>query len=195
MHVVNASESGIESREAALQALRQVGQPDAALQGVLIYVPAKKPETDEQMQVDPFSIYGKCGAVFPQDDGDEYLSLCLRARPDHATEIRKAFASSLAGPAFAVIDAIGGGASWPHLRAALGVDSGREILVALLAPSDRQAAALKTEEGWSDEAREFLRATLSMTVKTRGKTWSAASQTSFGGSFSLASSYLICPLR
>ncbi|TGQ83209.1 PglZ domain-containing protein [Mesorhizobium sp. M8A.F.Ca.ET.207.01.1.1] len=101
------------------------------------------------------------------------MSLCLRARPDHATEIRKAFASSLAGPAFAVIDAIGGGANWPQLRAALDVESGREILVALLAPNEKQATALKTDQGWSDEAREFLRATLSMTVKTRGKTWSA----------------------
>ncbi len=173
LQVVDAAEGGIEAREAALQALRQVGQPDATLESILIYVPAKRPETDEQMQVDPFSIYGKCGAVFPQDDGDEYLSLCLRARPDHATEIRKAFASSPAGPAFAVIDAIRGGASWPQLRAALGVESGREILVALLVPSERQAASLKTQEGWSDEAREFLLATLSMTVKNRGKTWSA----------------------
>lgn len=59
------------------------------------------------------------------------------------------------------------------MRAALDVESGREILVALLAPNEKQATALKTDQGWSDEAREFLRATLSMTVKTRGKTWSA----------------------
>ncbi|WP_210237982.1 PglZ domain-containing protein [Mesorhizobium sp. M8A.F.Ca.ET.207.01.1.1] len=45
--------------------------------------------------------------------------------------------------------------------------------MALLAPNEKQATALKTDQGWSDEAREFLRATLSMTVKTRGKTWSA----------------------
>ncbi|TCU21803.1 PglZ domain-containing protein [Rhizobium azibense] len=169
--VVDASESGIEAREAALSALQEVGKPNSGLDGVLIYVPTKKPQTDEEMQVDPFSIYGKCGAVFPQDDGDEYLSLCLRARPDHITEIRKAFAAMPAGPAFAVIDAIGGGASWPHLRAALGVESGREILAALLVPNDRQSVALKSADAWTDEAREFLRTTLSMTVKTRGKTW------------------------
>jgi hypothetical protein len=80
---------------------------------------AKRPETDEQKQADPFALYAECGAVFPQDDGDEYLSLCLRARPDHATEIRQVFAGSPAGPAFAVIDAIGGGVSWPQLRATL----------------------------------------------------------------------------
>lgn len=171
--VVDASESGIEARQAALAALVDLGKPEPAVEGVLIYVPARKPSTDEAMQVDPFSIYSKCGAVFPQDDGDEYLSLCLRSRPDHTTEIRKAFAATPTGPAFTVIDAIGRGASWPTLRSALGVESGREILTALLVPSDKQSAELKRQEGWSDEAREFLRATLSMTVKTRGKTWSA----------------------
>lgn len=173
VHVVDAAESSIESREAALLALKEVGQPKAPLEGVLIYVPAKRPETDEQKQTDPFAVYAECGAVFPQDDGDDYLSLCLRARPDHATEIRQVFAGSPGGPTFAVIDAIGGGVSWPQLRATLKVESGREILVALLAPSTSQAEALKAQEGWAQEARDFLRATLSMSVKTRGKTWTA----------------------
>jgi hypothetical protein len=33
--------------------------------------------------------------------------------------------------------------------------------------------ALKSTDGWFEEAREFLQATLGMTVKTRGKTWNA----------------------
>ena len=97
----------------------------------------------------------------------------LRARPDHATEIRQVFATSPSGPTFAVIDAIGGGVSWPQLRATLRVESGREILAALLAPSASQSEALKGQEGWVQEARDFLRATLGLSVKTRGKTWSA----------------------
>lgn len=173
VRVVDASESSIESREAALLALRDVGQPKAPLGAVLIYVPAKRPETDEHKQADPFALYAECGAVFPQDDGDEYLSLCLRARPDHATEIRQVFATSPSGPTFAVIDAIGGGVNWPQLRATLRVESGREILAALLAPSASQTEALKGQEGWVQEARDFLRATLGLSVKTRGKTWSA----------------------
>ncbi len=173
VRVVDVSESSIESREAALLALRDVGQPKALLEGVLIYVPLRRPETDEQKQVDPFALYGECGAVFPQDDGDEYLSLCLRARPDHATEIRKMFSTAPTGPSFAVIDAIGAGVNWPQLRATLKVESGREILAALLVPSTGQAEALKAQEGWTQEARDFLRATLSMSVKTRGKTWAA----------------------
>ncbi|KWT98888.1 MULTISPECIES: PglZ domain-containing protein [unclassified Variovorax] len=173
LHVVDTAESSIESREAALRALQQLGKPKPQLEGVLIYVPARRPETDEDKQTDPFSVFAACGAVFPQDDGDDYLSLCLRARPDHATEIRQVFAASSGGPGFAVIDAIGGGVSWPQLRATLGVESGREILSALLAPSAAQADALKSQDGWVQESREFLRATLAMSVKTRGKTWSA----------------------
>lgn len=135
IRVVDASESSIESRETALSALREVGHPKALLEGVLIYVPAKRPETDEQKQADPFALYAECGAVFPQDDGDEYLSLCLRARPDHSTAVRQLFAREPAGPTYAVIDAIGGGVNWPQLRATLKVESGREILAALLVPT------------------------------------------------------------
>ena len=176
VRVIDASESSIESREAALHALREVGQPKAPLEGVLIYVPLKRPESEAQMQEDPFALYAECGALFPQDDGDEYLSLCLRAKPDHATAIRQVFSNSPAGPTFSVIDAIGGGVSWPQLRSTLRVDSAREILAALLAPSVSQADALKAQEGWMQEARDFLRATLGQSVKTRGKTWAVLAE-------------------
>lgn len=173
IRVIDASESSIESRHEAIMALREVGRTKHEIDAMLVYVPQRRTEADEEKQVDPFSIYAQSGAVFPQDDGDDYLSLCLRAKPDHATEIRRIFAGSPNGPSFSVIDAIGGGASWPQLRAALRVESGREILTALLAPSAKQADALKAQEGWSDEAREFLRVTLGMSVKTRGKTWTS----------------------
>jgi hypothetical protein len=173
--IIDASESSIESREAALLSLREVGHPQTPVDGVLIYVPRKRPETDEDKQADPFALYAECGAIFPQDDGDEYLSLCLRARPDHATEIRQVFNNASGAPSFAVIDAIGGGVSWPQLRATLRADSGREILTALLAPTATQAAALKEQESWVQESRDFLRATLGLSLKTRGKTWSAIS--------------------
>ncbi len=176
VRVVDTSESSIESRETALLALREVGHPQSPVDGVLIYVPRKRPETDEEKQADPFAVYAECGAVFPHGDGDEYLSLCLRSRPDHATEIRQVFGNSLGGPTFAAIDAIGGGVSWPQLRATLRVESGREILSALLAPNVVQAAALKEQEGWIHEARDFLRATLGLSLKTRGKTWSAIAE-------------------
>ncbi|HCW69911.1 MAG TPA: PglZ domain-containing protein [Thalassospira lucentensis] len=171
--VIDASESSIESRHEAIMALLEVGKTNREIDALVVYVPQRRTETDEEKQADPFSIYAQSGAVFPQDDGDDYLSLCMRAKPDHATEIRRIFAGSPNGPSFSVIDAIGGGASWPQLRAALRVESGREILTALMSPSAKQEDALKTQEGWSDEAREFLLATMGMSVKTRGKTWTS----------------------
>lgn len=175
VRVIDATSSSIESREAALKALLEVGQTQAPLEGVLIFVPTKRPEMDEQKQRDPFAVFTAAGDVFPRDDGDDYLSLCLRAKPDHATKIRQLFSTSPNGPSFTVIDAIVGGSNWPQLRAILQVDSAREILTALMNPSTTQLEAMKAEDGWMTEARDFLRITLGLTLKTRGKTWAALS--------------------
>lgn len=173
IRVIDASESSIESREAALLALRQVGRSNGEVRGLLVYVPRQQPQSETQKQFDPFALYAECGAVFPQDDGDDYLSICLRAKPDFHTEVRRVFAENPKGPSFAVIDAIGGGVSWPQLRACLKVESAREILVALLAPSASQIESFKTHQGWMQEAQAFLQATLGMAVKTRVQTWAA----------------------
>lgn len=170
--LVDASASSIESRERALVTLRELGRSGSSLVGMLVYVPAKAPRTEEEKQADPFAVYAEAGAMFPQDDGDEYLSLCLRAKPDHAAEIRKVFEATPGGPSFAVIDAIGGGVDWPQLRARLSAESSREILRALLAPTTQQRDALASQEGWQQEAREFLRASIGLDLKTRSKSWS-----------------------
>ncbi|RMD59088.1 PglZ domain-containing protein, partial [Candidatus Parcubacteria bacterium] len=93
IQVVDASESSLEARRQALAAFQALGQPHSGLEGLLVYVPAPAPLSDEEKQRDPFALYGACGAVFPDptNDGDEYLSLCLKAKPDHATEIRRVF--------------------------------------------------------------------------------------------------------
>jgi hypothetical protein len=170
-HLVDATESSIESRLAALRALKDLGNPQAPVKGLIVYVPARKPLAPEQKQADPFALYTECGAVFPEDDADEFENICLRAKPDHATEIRRIFAQN-PSPSFEVVDAIGGGLNWPQLRATLKADSARDILAALLSPSDDQLKALKAQDGWSKEARELLRVSLSMDVKTRAKSWS-----------------------
>ncbi|MDT3683242.1 MAG: PglZ domain-containing protein [Truepera sp.] len=169
--VVDASASSIESREQALATLRDLGRQGSSLEGLLVYVPTKAPRTEDEKQDDPFAVYAEVGAMFPQDDGDEYLSLCLRSKPDYATEIRKVFDTTPGGPSFAVIDAIGGGVDWPQLRASLKAESSREILRALLAPTVHQRDALASHEGWQHEAREFLRASIGLDLKTRSKSW------------------------
>ncbi|HOD42533.1 MAG TPA: PglZ domain-containing protein, partial [Candidatus Wallbacteria bacterium] len=132
--VVDASESSILGRETALKILNDFGYSRAKIEGVVIYVPAKLPITDEDKQRDPFSIYTVCGTYFPDGDGDEYMSICLKFKPDHSAEVRKIFGENN-NPPFEVIDAIGGGAGWPILHALLKSSSAVEIILSLLAPS------------------------------------------------------------
>lgn len=160
VRVVDAGESSLESREAAMRILLEMGPPDSQLDGMLVYVPASPPLTDEDRQRDPFAVYAQCGEIFPQNDGDSYQDLCLRALPDHGPEIRKIFQGAKEPPAFSVIDALEGGTSWPQLRSALGAESTREILLALLNPSELQKKALGNKKDWLKEIPEFLQKTL-----------------------------------
>jgi hypothetical protein len=166
--VIDAGESSIESRERTIAALQALGESDPQLKELLVYVPARVPRTDEEKQRDPFAVVATCGAVFPAGDGDEYRSLCLKAKADHATEIRRIFAEN-PDPSFAVIDALGGGAGWPTLQALLGVESARDILFALLAPTESQEKALKSDQPWVPEAKALLQASLGMKLLTKSK--------------------------
>jgi len=170
--VVDATESSIASRADAITALIKLGNHD--VEQLLVYVPVAKPLDDEVKQKDPFALYSVCGDVFPNGDGDNYQSLCLKAKPDHATQVRAVFEQD-PNPSFAVIDAIGGGLNWPNLRALLNVESTRDILFALLVPSERQQSALKENETWVSETKALFRASIGLGLKTRGKTWSAIS--------------------
>ena len=172
LKVIDASESSITSREEALKTLKQLGSTNTALRGLLVYVPAKAPETDEAKQRDPFALYSVCGSVFPDAVGDEYMHICLKAKPDHGTEIRRIFSEDPI-PAFAVIDAVGGGKGWPNLQVALDVDSANDILFALLSPTIEQKKALDDQESWVSEAKELFSVCLGLKLITRGKTWSS----------------------
>ena len=123
--VVDATESSIESRELAMETLQSIGQRNSDVTSLVVYVPASAPLSDEEKQRDPFAIYTVCGATFPSGSGDEYLSLCLKSKPDYATEIRRLFSEN-PSPSLAMIDAIGGGAGWPTLQTLLKVESARD---------------------------------------------------------------------
>ena len=173
IQVVDASESSLDARREALNAFNRLGEPNSGLEGLLVYVPAPAPLNDEDKQRDPFALYGACGAVFPDptNDGDEYLSLCLKAKPDHATEIRRVFSQD-PDPSFAVIDAIGDqGGRWPTLQTLLGVESARELLLALLAPDDKQQQGLDSKGNWLAEAKTLLNSTLGLHLTTKLKGW------------------------
>ncbi|KSV61617.1 hypothetical protein N182_13650 [Sinorhizobium sp. GL2] len=168
--VIDASEGSIEARETAMLIFAALGRPGGSKE-LLIYVPAKAPVTDEDRQTDPFAVYSACGAIFPDGDGDTFESICLKAKPDHAAEIRRLFTENSA-PTFALIDNVGGGLSWPTLRTCLDAESAREIILALLVPNPQQVGKLKEIEGWVPEAKALLERTLGLKLKTKGTTLS-----------------------
>lgn len=172
LKVVDAGKSSITSREQALDVLKELGESSSKLKGLLVYVPAKAPETDEEKMLDPFSLYKVCGSFFPDGAGDEYMDLCLKAKPDHGTDIRRVFSEDPA-PSFAVIDAIGNNKGWPNLQVVLKADSANDILFALLSPTGTQKEALKASESWVPEAKELFSVCLGLNLITRGKTWSS----------------------
>ena len=168
--VVDASESSILSREQAIKALQALGNRE--LENLLVYVPKNKPIEEEEKQKDPFALYLACGDVFPDGDGDNYLSICLKAKPDHSTQIRSVFEKD-PNPSFSVIDAIGGGFNWPQLRTVLKVDSAREIIYTLLNPDEKIQKALKENDSWVSEAKELLNQSIGLSLKTKSKSWSS----------------------
>src|SRR5258708_15221125 len=169
--LVDGSDSSILAREGARLGVACLGKPGQPKK-LLVYIPAKRPVTDEERQKDPYAVYAACGAVFPDGDGDGYESLCLKAKPDNATEIRRLFAEN-PSPPFALIDNVGGGLSWPTLRTCLRAESAREILLALLAPTEKQIEALNASEGWAPEAKALLAKALGLKLMTKGKTLSS----------------------
>lgn len=168
--VVDASESSIEARETAMLALASLGKPERPKE-LLVYVPAKPPLSNEARQADPFAVYAVCGAVFPDSDGDGYESICLKAKPDYATEIRRLFVEN-PSPPFALIDNVGAGQSWPTLKTCLQAESAREIILALLVPTQKQAEQLKANDGWVTEAKSLLERSFGLKLMTKAKTLS-----------------------
>ena len=168
--VIYATKSSIESRDAAAEALMDLGRTSPPIDELVIYVPAKVPVTDEARQRDPFAVCGACGTVFPEGAGDEYLQLCLRHKPDHGAAIRKVFQQD-PNPAFQVIDRIGGGDGWPILQELLNKRSATEILLILMAPGELHKNGLTDGNSWVGEAKSLVQSTLGLSLKTKAKNW------------------------
>jgi len=164
--VLDAGTSIIEQRENAMQAFGDLAS--GKLHQLIVWTPLRKPESDEDAQTDPFSALSRSGTFFPHGDEDEYRSICRRAKPDHLTEIEKLFAEG--DPAFATVDALDEGGSWPQLKSLLNANSAKEIILGLLAPKPEQEVALKDNPGWATEAREFIERTLGHKLRTKGQT-------------------------
>ena len=89
--VVDTTDSIILGRERAMDAWVNLSKAGKQPQYLVVYVPAKPPESDDEKCRDPFQIFALGGAAFPDGDGDSYLSLCRRAKPDYAAKVEALF--------------------------------------------------------------------------------------------------------
>jgi hypothetical protein len=172
---IDAGESIIAGRELALTEWLKMAKPAKSKQQkqLVIYVPAPKPESDEDKCRDPFQIFALGGAAFPEGDGDNYQALCRRAKPDFAAQIEALFQAGV--PDFDMVDNVGAGKGWPRLRTLLGVESAAEILVAFLSPTEKQMTALDADASWQTEFRGFCADVLGYTIKSKGQKWTTLS--------------------
>lgn len=164
--VIDAAQSVIEQREAATEALAML--TEGQIHQLVIWMPALRPEDNDGKQRDPFSVFAEIGAVFPQGDGDDYASICRKAKPDHVPEINRLFAEG--EPSFEMVDALDQGGAWPKLKTLLGANSAKEILLGILSPKPEQEEALKKDPTWVTEAKEFFARSLGLKLKTKGQT-------------------------
>ncbi len=163
--VIDASKSVIERREMASDALLALGE--GRIHQLVVWIPADPPQDDEGRQRDPFSVFCQVGTMFPQGDGDDFVSICRRAKPDHISEINRLFAEG--EPSFEMVDALDQGGSWPKLKTLLSANSSKEILLGILSPKRDQETALKNDPTWVAEAKDFIQRILGHKLKTRGQ--------------------------
>lgn len=174
--VIDAGASIIVGREQALTEwlnLARPGKPAKQQRQLAVYVPASRPESDEEKCRDPFQIFALGGATFPEGDGDSYQVLCRQAKPAFATQVEALFRAGV--PDFETVDNVGAGKDWPRLRTLLGVESAAEILAAFLCPTETQAAALNEDASWQTEFKDFCADVLGYAPKTKSQKWAMLS--------------------
>ena len=173
--VIDGTESTILGREHALDRWRRLMDDQKKQQHLVIYLPIRKPKTDEERQQDPYQIFAIGGKEFPRDDGDQYQALCHKAAPDLVGQIDELFKHSV--PDFDTINnLIEGKANWPKLRTILKVESAVEILVSFLSPSPEQKSILEEDDSWIPEFYDFAEMALGLTLITKSKKWSKISE-------------------
>ncbi len=162
--VIDATLGSLATRQQAIKVLSKL----TAGQQLLIYVPKRAPMEDEEKQKDPFALYAVAGAIFPDPErsGDNYSDICLKAKPDQATEIRALFEKN-SHPSFEVINAMGGGVSWPTLQATLVTEGAVNLLFKLMVATDEVQTKLAAQESWLSEAQSLFSSVLGMTLRTK----------------------------
>lgn len=156
--VVDATNSLVLAREEALDAWAHLS--DKAGLRLVVYLPWEKPKNLRARRDDPFAPFSLGGAVFPNGDADSYRELCLQAFPAQEAEVERLFDAG--DPSFEAVNSLAGGAIWPSLRSLLGVESEREMILSLLAPTASIKSSLEAGGSWLEEARRLINASLGL---------------------------------
>lgn len=120
---------------------------------MLVYVPFAAPLTQQDKLLDPFYTFSFGGTVFPSDAADKYENLCKACFSDKEQKIAELFSQE--EPDFDTLDALGGGNTWAKLQTLTSGKSEKEILLAILAPSEKQEEALSKDKTWYKEYKEI----------------------------------------
>ena len=170
--VVDASEGSIESREASLRGLQELGKSptDRSIDSVLIYVPTAPPTQDHVRQHDPFASFAAAGTYFPARDGDEYRNLCLAAKPDSALEIARLFEAD-EPPTMSTVDALGSGTSSPTLTSLFETEGSKGLILSLLNAKPDQQDLLKEHPGWYAESQKLIQSSIGLALPESPIKW------------------------
>ncbi len=156
--IVDASGSTIKGREEAMEAWLELGRHPEAHRGLIVYLPVRKPMSNEERRGDPFQVFALGGGEFPLGDGESWQELCQQANPGKTEQINRLFSQGV--PDFDVINHLmGEGSAWPKLQSILNVESMTEILTSVLSPTPAQKNVLERDGEWLAELNELLRAT------------------------------------
>ncbi len=152
--VFDISTSILSERENALDYFSQA-LPAKKNARMVLYIPFAPPETNQEKIDDPFFIFTLGGSYFPFDANDKYISLCKACFKDKEQKIDQLFEQET--PEFDTLDALGGGNTWAKLQTLTGGKSEKEILTAILAPSDLQKQNLKKDKTWQKEYKDVAK--------------------------------------
>lgn len=128
---VDGSGSVLQARRQADAALQAMNSPDGAKDStLLLYWPARRPRTPEELLQDPFAGFAALGATFGDREGERLESLARQAMPDRVGELEVLFQAGV--PTLDLLDNLKPGESYPLLRQALGTISAHEVALRLL---------------------------------------------------------------
>ncbi len=163
-NVVDLRESILSAREDAYAFFNDIAIKGNK-KGLIIYSPFEAP-LDEQSKIeDPFYIFTLGSSYFPNEASDRYETLCKACYPLKEQEINELFSQST--PDFETIDALGDGNTYAKLQVLTGGKSEKEILQALMIPTEPQKDKLSTDKTWLSEYKKLIKG---LGIKSTAKT-------------------------